>query len=1022
MERTSTHINFQVAKKEYCEQLANLLNDVKLAGIAVAGQKVEKSQKTTHIFVIPDVVEEVKTSLRRVYLKPDIFWKEEDGNIFIAKVKTSNRQATLIREEPQEVQWENSCVRNFSAQKLLTEITSDKLVLLGAPGSGKTTLMNYLAVMIAQQKPQELGLPANTDLLPIIIRIRNLSRFTDISVLEYVYQFADKNLSVKPLPPGFFEYWLEDGQALVLLDGLDEVADAGKRYEVVNKIESFLGRFSQNRAIITSRPAGYRRDFFRTEDFPHYQLQLFDDAKIDEFINRWYDSRVLDSAEAQRRKGSLRKALYDNERIKMLARSPLLLTIIALIHRYQAFLPKERYKLYDKAVETLLTSWDTNKEFSNHLIFKYLWLDDLRRLLESLAYWIHSTGSAEDKEGGTLIYYDELINKLSEYIKTLKQIELYEAQKEAKTFVDFIRDRTGLLNEQGQDCYAFVHKTFQEYLCTQEIIYQGYNENDFGIVLQHIRDYLHDPHWREVLLLLIAQQTPKQAVKAIREILNHGSDYEKWLHRDLLFAGSCLAENPKDLKVADTQLPQEILNALIQLEVDDSPRVSNKIRSRVFQILCSLNETAFETQALQLLKDRAKYINKVRLQEYRAALGEKEEVIATLLALLEDEDSDVRYRAAAALGNLGNGSQAVVQRLLVLLKKDKDYRVRYRTAQALGNLGNDSQAVVQQLLALLKDEYYVVRDSAAEALGNLGNGSEAVVQGLLTLLKDEDSDVRYSAAEALGNLGNGSEAVVQGLLALLKDKDYIVVRDSAVQALGELGNGSPPVVQQLLALLEDEDSDVRYRAAEALGNLGNSSPAVVQRLLALLKDKDSWVCYNAAQALSKLSNGSPAVVQRLLALLEDKDYIVRDSAAQALGKLGNGSPAVVQRLLALLEDEDYIVRDSAAQALGNLGNGSPPVVQKLLALLKDKDSSVCYSAARALVNLGNTSEVVLQRLLALLEDKDYIVRNSAAQALGKLGKKTPIVVTALVQWIEKHQNSKYVGNAIDVLWDLVALE
>ena len=127
-------------------------------------------------------------------------------------------------------------------------------------------------------------------------------------------------------------------------------------------------------------------DFFRTEEFPHYELQRFDDEKIERFINNWYDSRFLDNTEAERRQDSLRKALDGNDRIKLLARNPLLLTIIALIHRYQT-LPKERYKLYARAVGTLLTSWDANKELSNHTILQYLELDDLQRLMERLALW-----------------------------------------------------------------------------------------------------------------------------------------------------------------------------------------------------------------------------------------------------------------------------------------------------------------------------------------------------------------------------------------------------------------------------------------------------------------------------------------------------------------------------------------------------------------------------------------------------------------------------------------------------------
>ncbi|WP_293072882.1 NACHT domain-containing NTPase [Okeania sp. SIO3B5] len=262
-----------------------------------------------------------------------------------------------------------------------------------------------------------LGLDPNTDWLPILIRIRDLARHPDKSILEYARVFAEKTMAVKTLPVGFFEHWLEDGRALILLDGLDEVAEEGKRYDVVRRIENFLGQFDRNRAIITSRPAGYRRDFFRTEEFPHYQMQSFNDEKISAFINNWYDSRFRDKGEAERRKESLQKALDDNDRIKLLARNPLLLTIVALIHRYQAVLPKERYRLYDKAVETLLISWDANKELSSHGKLKYLGLDDLRRLMELLAFWVHTQGNVGNDEGGTLMDKDELTEQLSREIK-----------------------------------------------------------------------------------------------------------------------------------------------------------------------------------------------------------------------------------------------------------------------------------------------------------------------------------------------------------------------------------------------------------------------------------------------------------------------------------------------------------------------------------------------------------------------------------------------------------------------------
>ena len=200
------------------------------------------------------------------------------------------------------VQW---CGIKFLAAKLLIQSDANKFVLLGSPGSGKTTLLSYFAVMLAQNQAEKLGLEQDVDYLPILIKMRDLSRLDDIgdiSILDYARQFAEKTMSVKNLPRDFFEHWLEDGRALILLDGLDEIAEESKRYKIVQRIENFLGRFQRNIAIITSRPAGYKRDFFRTEEFPHYKLLGFDDGKVEEFVNHWYDSRFQDKDEADRHK------------------------------------------------------------------------------------------------------------------------------------------------------------------------------------------------------------------------------------------------------------------------------------------------------------------------------------------------------------------------------------------------------------------------------------------------------------------------------------------------------------------------------------------------------------------------------------------------------------------------------------------------------------------------------------------------------------------------------------------------
>ncbi|MDJ0904135.1 MAG: HEAT repeat domain-containing protein [Xenococcus sp. MO_188.B8] len=910
-QETSTYLKFQVAKEDYFKQLNKRYDNIKFAGIAVSGQEEER-KRLQQIFVMPDVAK-IEQNLTPI---PEEFIAEE-----------LTQQEQIFLEQKQLARLTKSSSTTFLAKRLLTETPAIKAVILGAPGSGKSTLVSYFAVMLAQGEAGDLGLDGNIDWLPIVIEIRDLERNLDLNILKYLHQFAEINLVINKLPEDFFEHWLKQGKALILLDGIDEVVETGKREKVVERINLFLNQYNQNIAIVTSRPSGYKRHFFSTAEFPHYQLQPFDDDKIKTFIDYWYKSRLVDPQEIDRGKDTLHKAFQDNNRLKLLAKNPLLITIIALIHRYQAYLPKESHKLYDKAVETLLTSWDANRAISGYKVLKFLDLDDLRRLLESLARWVHSQGSAGDKEGGTQINKDELLKWLSKYIKTNTQqpLTLDKARIEAKRFLNYIRERTGLLNEQGTNRYAFVHKTFQEYLCAQDINYEADDEDDFDIVLDCIKEHLHEGHWREVLLLLVSQQKPQKALKAIRTIYENDSEYEQWLHRDLLFAGNCLADSPKGMGVKDREgLVDEIIQKLVELEISGNKKIGSKVHQQVFPVITSLVETDWEAKALKLLKQQQNQIEQFRFIEYQAELGEKEQAISTLLSLVQDQEWVVRYGAAQALGEIGQEEPEVITALLSLVQ-DQNLLVRSSAAQALGEIGQGEPEVITALLSLVQDQNLLVRSRAAQALGKIGQGKPEVIIALLPLVQDQEASVRSSAAQALGEIGQGKPEVIIDLLSLVQDQEASV-RSRAAQALGKIGQGKPEVIIDLLPLVQDQDYSVRSRAAQALGNIGQGKPEVIIALLPLVQDQDYSVRSRAAQALGKIGQGKPEVITALLSLVQDQDYSVRSRAAQALGKIGQGEPEVITALLSLVQDRDSSVRSRAAQALGNIGQGEPEAV------------------------------------------------------------------------------------------------
>jgi predicted NACHT family NTPase len=438
-------ICFQVAKEQYLKQLARRVDDVKFVGIAVPGEEVEKQEVLAQIFVMPDVKEEKskKSDRRSESNLLNIVADYDSITDFEADIQARGwinqriSQNSLLEEQKEWAMRDRSAPR-IPAQTVINN--QKKAVVLGAPGSGKTMLASYFALMLcetAQSDPTQIGLEKEADWLPVVVRIRDWILQPKMGLLEYLRSNAESNLSCKELPTGFFEHWLERGKALILLDGLDEVVDEAQRRKVAEQIETFLHQYQDNPAVITSRPAGYRWDFFNLDEFPHYTLESFDDKQVATFIGHWYDSRLKeDPAQAERRKADLQKAFARNERIRLLAKNPLLLTIITLIHRYQAELPRQRCKLYEKAVETLVVTWDSGKwdgEQKKKLfgdVLQHLKSDDLLYILKKLAYWIHTQVSKGETEGGTLIDKDELIWWLRQEIQTLKKCEAHEAKGE----------------------------------------------------------------------------------------------------------------------------------------------------------------------------------------------------------------------------------------------------------------------------------------------------------------------------------------------------------------------------------------------------------------------------------------------------------------------------------------------------------------------------------------------------------------------------------------------------------------
>ncbi|MCB8986114.1 MAG: SUMF1/EgtB/PvdO family nonheme iron enzyme, partial [Ardenticatenaceae bacterium] len=426
------------------------------------------------------------------------------------------------------------------------------LVVLGDPGSGKTTLLRYLALMYARDLAQGGGLvPATLGLaesgsLPILLPLRQIGAFLKARpddgteghalLLEFLYRYL-KNERVD-LPANFFDDYLVKGQAVILLDGMDEVASSDSRRRVARLIEAFTRAYPQCRSVVTSRIVGYTGSARLSEGYVTATVRDFTLKDVEQFLTYWHrlvaygqmgpgESARHYAAEQTRQ---LMAAISGNERIRELAINPLMLTVIALVHRDRVKLPDRRAELYAEAVDVLLGKWDEARGVAEPIILRDRPFDigDRRLMLQSIALHMHEKQQKE-------IEADELRHLLFDRFNDVVRDDR-EAERAVGRFLQVIEERTGLFVARGEGIYAFSHTTFQEYLTALAIA----GQDDYVV---YTLSRMADSWWREVVLLeagylsMSSRERTTRLIKAIANTRNEPAPYH-----NLILAAECLRD------------------------------------------------------------------------------------------------------------------------------------------------------------------------------------------------------------------------------------------------------------------------------------------------------------------------------------------------------------------------------------------------------------------------------------------------------------------------------------------------
>ncbi|KWV32330.1 hypothetical protein AWV63_13085, partial [Micromonospora rifamycinica] len=647
-----------------------------------------------------------------------------------------------------------------------------QLLVLGDPGTGKTTLLRYLALTHARALISGEQVQGRDALFPVYLRIGEYARhgFSTVGIGDFLPGQLRRAECTLPGLADLLRRQLDAGRCLVLLDGLDEIASAELRRGVVTAVVNFVTAHARqgNRFVVTSRIAGYQAAPL-PEPFRAVRLQDMDDPTITRFLDVY--CREVEraetpgrSAEATRLAGAreaaaIEQALTTNAGVRRLAANPLLLTALVLVHRASGRLPHRRVEAYVEVCNALGRTWRSAQGVAEADL-----PDEriLTRWLTELGWWMHEhrpEGAATRRE-----LLDVLGPLWAAHQGTGWDPRVLEAADPLRTdaglgvldFVDKADTHTGLLVERAPGRYGFAHLTFEEYYAGRALAFRGSATDR----ISEIRRRLHDPRYEEPILLALGligtdyvEQIDDVVAKAIYPGEGDPSPYEELLGRDFLFMLRVLAD--------DTPLKTATIDAVINQAVDEWFDQENgrcrfsAYRNALSERFAALGGTKAADRLRAALDSRAVPSGDITLQRWcqlaaiAARLGALNEPTTTTLTTLATTDTywRVQIEAFRALRESGALTERAITALTTLATTHIHSRVQIGVIRALaegGALPEPTTTTLTTLAITHNDPYVQIR--AIRALADGAALTEPTITTLTTLATTHtDPEVQIEA-------------------------------------------------------------------------------------------------------------------------------------------------------------------------------------------------------------------------------------------------------------------------------------
>ncbi|MBD1934363.1 HEAT repeat domain-containing protein [Funiculus sociatus] len=878
----------------YQEGLRERYGNLNLDSLDTTVYDYREKLKVWQIFIAQDV-RECQEYLPQVYEIP----KEHQKRL---------RESNQLEADVNPQEWERYKEVYYQQPiRSVLDIVNDSqtypyIVILGDPGSGKSTLLQYIALNWART-------PLNTVIeqpIPLLIELRTYIRNRDSGECKDFLEFFHKGCGIVcRLNQHQLHERLKAGKISVMFDGLDEVFDPAKRDEVITDIHRFTNEYPKARVIVTSRIIGYKPQRLRDAQFRHFMLQDLESEKIEDFLYRWHELTFTDEADKIRNRERLQRAIETSLAIGELAGNPLLLTMMAILNLNQE-LPRDRPELYNQASRLLLHQWDIEQKLLENPRIDSVTIDykDKQAMLRQVAYRMQAS---EKGLAGNLISADDLEKILTDYLKT---IEVEQARTVARLLIEQLRHRNFILCFLGADYYAFVHRTFLEYFCASEFVWQF--EKEQTISLEYLKTEVFGKHWQdeswhEVLRLIAGMIEPKFAGGILDYLIVQKGENEKFIN--LFLAAECLSEVRNRSLIAATT--DQLLNQLKGLTQYDLPydykpygeeaALVRKIRTQAVSSVATTWKDRPDT--LAWLKQRAQAdgnwaVRQTAVQELARGWKDHPDTLAWLKQRVQaDDDPHVRQMAVEELARGWKDHPDTLPILKQRVQADDDPHVRYVAVEELTRGWKDHP----DTLLILKqraqgDDDSPVRLMAVEELARGWKDHPDTLPILKERAQGDDNwAVRKAVVQELARGWKDHPDTLPILKQRAQGDDNWAVRKAVVQELARGWKNHPDTLPILKQQAQADGSEyVRCAAVQELARGWKDEPGMFE----FLRDravndpferKEDWEDNPGQLALAIIIKDYPQHPQTLPLLRDrsfnDPDEKVREFAIEKLKEL-----------------------------------------------------------------------------------------------------------------------------------------